>query len=299
MTSVFNKIHRLKQRPGWTWDYFLTEIDVIFPAGLDEKTLYAHHRLPHRQPNSHVRQIIDQLHEQYFPDPFPAAINGLMRLYNSLVDCTKHLNKAQAIADLEFYLTHQLAREPVDQHRYRARIHWLLGNINFDQIPVYRDSAHQETLANVKQQAIVHYQTAVDEIEAHNRLADLDHIGPIYAYKARQNILACHVNAVKQSQRQSDEGIFQYLRESDYLQNSKETLNAEPFQWEVARNGLRCSSLLKQAEDVVYFFQALIEASQCFIDLNYAPLNYGSIQAGQDFQWAITQVLAPNNGANH
>jgi len=293
MTSVFNKIHRLKQQPGWTWDRFLTEIAIIYPTGLDEKTLYAHYRSPHRNPNSHVSHIIDQLHEQYFPDPFPAAINALMRLYNNLIDCRRHLNKDQAIDDLEVYVKHQLTREPIDQYGYRARWYWLLGNIYFDRIPLYRERGQRDRLNEIKQQAIEFYQSAVDQITQHNSVHTQPVIGPIYAYKAHQNILACYVNAVNQAVRPQDDSILRYLRESDYLQNCKDTLQAEPFQWEIARNGLRCSSLLQQRENVMYFFTTLVNASARFIDLNYEPLNYGSIQEANDFQWAINNVLTP------
>lgn len=289
MTTVFNKIHRLKQQPGWTWDRFLTEIEKCSPAGLDEKTLYSHYREPHKKPSSHVTRLINQLHDECFPDPFPEALNRLMRLYNHLFRCKKHLTKEKDIQDLEFFLQQQCQRE--DELLRTARLHWLLGNIEFDRIPVYRDNGMRDQLNECKQQAISHYQQSVTAIEQHNHLHPAQAVGASHLYKARHNILASHLNAVPQAQRNRDAGIIAYLRASSYITNSKQALQAEPFQWTIARNGLRFSSLLENGDDVKYFITALASISKRFLNLDYEPLNHGAINKGNDFRWAIDHVL--------
>lgn len=229
MTTVFNKIHRLKSQPGWTWDHFLEEIDKQFPAGLDEKTLYSHYRQPHKKATTHIARIIDQVHDHYFPDPFPEPINGLVRLYNNLITCKKHLTLNKDITDLEHYLSDQLERENGNGLLRLARLNWLLGNIQFDRIPAYRDNGQQAQLAEVKQLAIRYYQNSVTAIEEYNRQHHQQPVGPSYLYKARHNILACHLNAVHQEQRSKDPTILHYLRESNYIPNSKQTLEADRF----------------------------------------------------------------------
>lgn len=292
MTTVFNRIHRLKRQPGWTWDHFLSQIDLRFPGGLDEKTLYSHYRQPHKKPSSHVTRIINQLHEIYFPDPFPEEINRLMRLYNNLYNCKKHLNLDRDIEDLEFFLNEQLRREDKAELLHIARLHWLIGNIQFDRIALYRDNGQRQLLNNAKHAAIQHYQQSVSALEQHNQLSSTEEaVGAIHLYKARHNILACHLNAVPQEQRSHDEEILRYLRESNYIANSKQTLAVEPFQWSIARNGLRFSSLLENREDIEHFFKALVQVSDSFLDLEYKPLNTGAIMAGSEFEWAIHNVL--------
>jgi hypothetical protein len=291
MTSVFNKIHRLKRQPGWTWDRFLSEIEKRFPAGLDEKTLYNHYRQPHKKATSHITGIINQLHEQYFPDPFPEAINALIRLYNNLIKCKKHLSRDKDIPDLEHFLISQLNREKERDTLWFARLNWLLGNIQFDRIPTYRDNGQRQQLDTAKQRAIDYYQNSVTAIEEYNRQDPAQPVGASHLYKARHNILACYLNAVPQDLRSCDPAILQYLKESNYIPNSKQTLEAEPFQWSIARNGLRFSSLVKNANDVSHFFQALVSVNKRFIDLDYEPLNYGPISSGSDFEWAVNNVL--------
>lgn len=291
MTTVFNKIHRLKGQAGWTWDRFLSEIDKITPSGLDEKTLYSHYRQPHKKPNSHVTGIINRLHERYFPDPFPEEVNRLMRLYNNLVKCKKHRTVKKDIEDLEYFLVEQLQHEDERDCLRIARINWLLGSIHFDRIPTFRDNGMRDSLATAKRVAIIYYEAAVSAIEQHNRQYPQMNVGAQHLYKARHNILACHLNAVLQEARSSDPEILQYLRESNFIRNSKQTLETEPFQWAIARNGLRFSSLLENAEDVKYFFNALVAVSDKFFDLAYAPLNTGAIIDGVAFQWAINNVL--------
>lgn len=295
MTTVFNKIHRLKRQPGWTWERFHEEIARLYPGGIDEKTLYSHYRQPHKKPNHHLTKIIDQLHLAVFPDPFPEEINRLMRLYNNLVNNTQHASKVHDIQDLEYYLIDQLTRENEQSLLRIARINWLLGNMQFDRIPYYRDNNHPQQLAITKQLAIEYYQQSVSAIESYNRQADNQPVGPPHLYKARHNILASYLNAVPQEHRSHAPSILHYLRESNYISNSKETLRAEPFQWSIARNGLRFSSLLQNREDVEYFFNALLAVSDRFADLHYQPLNHGSLADGTDFQWMIQSVLTAEN----
>ncbi len=292
MTSVYNKIHRLKQQPGWTWDRFLTEIAKRSPAGLDEKTLYTHYREPHKKANSHVGKVIAQLHDDYFPDPFPEDLNRLMRLYNHLSACKKHLTREKDIEDLEFFLQqlHQRENEPLRL----ARLYWLLGNIEFDRIPLYRDNGMRDQLAECKQQAINYYQQSVSAIEQHNQLTQREPVGASHLYKARHNILACYLNAVPSAERGEDMQTIAYLRSSNYIDNSKQTLIAEPFQWAIARNGLRFSSLLENSDDIKYFITALATINKRFLDLRYEPLNHTAVGTSEDFRWAIDNVLTSN-----
>ncbi|MEJ2692652.1 MAG: hypothetical protein P8166_06210 [Candidatus Thiodiazotropha sp.] len=291
MTTVFNKIHRLKGQAGWTWDRFLGEIDKITPSGLNEKTLYSHFHQPHKKPNGHVTGIINRLHDQCFPNPFPEEVNRLMRLYNNLFKCKKHRTVEKDIEDLEYFLVEQLRLEDERDHLRRARFNWLLGSIHFDRIPTYRDNGLRDALATEKRIAIMYYEAGVSAIEQNNKHPSQVKVGAQHLYKARHNILACYLNAVPQEQRSSDPSILQYLRESNFILNSKKTLEEEPFQWGVARNGVRFSSLVKNAGDVKYFFNALVAVSDRFLDLTYAPLNTGAIINGADFQWAINNVL--------
>ncbi len=291
MTTVFNKIHRLKQQPGWTWDYFLSEIDKISAAGLNEKTLYVHYRQPHKKANSQVTSIINNLHDKYFADPFPDEINRLFNIYNNLLRCKSHPSKIKDIDDLESFLTTQLIHENKSELLRLARLNWLLGNIHFDRLPTYRDNGQTRQLKGSKKMAIEYYQRSVESIEQHNQQCPSAVVGVSHLFKARHNILACYLNAVPQQKRSHDSEILAYLKKSDYIANSKATLDVEPFQWGIARNGLRFSSLLKNASDAEYFFEKMVMLSREFLDLNYKPLSQAAIASGADFAWAIQHVL--------
>lgn len=292
MTSTYNKIHRIKQL-GWSWERILGHIQDITPAGLDEKTVYALYRHPHRKPTQHVAGVIDRLHEQLFPDPFPEDINGLMRVYNHLQACRKHPDPEQDAADLERYVEGQYRRKLDDQPLRRARLAWLLGNIAFDRIPALRDTVRRDALLATRQAATDWYQRAIDHMTEHNRDHPGHTLGAVHLYKARQNILACYLNSVRQENRYQDRDLLDYVAGSDYLQNSRDTLIAEPFQWVVARNALRFASLLQRAEDVRFFFTALVRAARQFSDLAYEPLNTAAIAGSSDFAWAVENVLTP------
>lgn len=288
MTTTYNKIHRIKQL-GWSWEKVHSQIQAVYPAGLDEKTVYALYRHPHRKPTAHVAGVIDRLHEQLFPDPFPEDINGLMRLYNHLQACRKHPSREQDARDLERFVEGQYQRE--SELLRRARLVWLLGNIAFDRIPGLRESSRRQQLVDTREQASGRYRQAVEHMEQYNQQHQEAPLGAIHLYKARQNILACYLNAVPQEFRYRDPDLLTYVRESDYLPNSRATLEAEPFQWSIARNSLRFCSLLQRRDEARYFFQALVTAARQFMDLDYRPLNTMAISASPDFAWALEQAL--------
>ncbi len=285
MSSVWNKIHRIKAS-GWTWDEFLSAIEREFPGGMEEKTLKAHYRYPHRKATHHITHIIDIIHEQRFPNPFPEPVERLMQLYNRIARNRKNTTRDQDIADLEYFLLSLSEGSELQQ----ARLYWLLGNIAFDRIAPARNSGKREELASNQQWAIERYEQSLGMIEAYNVQAT-EPVGQFILYKLRQNILACYLNAVHEDKRAGDKTILAYVMESDFLQRSQQMLELEPFQWLIARNGLRFGSMLQDREQVEWFFRALVKAYDGFRDLHYEPLNHNAVADSDNFTWAIEEVL--------
>lgn len=290
MSNLYSKIHRLKAQ-GWTWEQFHSEIEQLYPAGLEEKTLKAHFKYPHRKASRHVKKTIETLHRKYFPSPFPDDVEALMRVYSNLVTCTKHTSTDQDIADLNLYVTGALQQPQGDNLLRPARQQWLLANIHFDQLPSLRTGSQAKLLAHTQQKAIKHYSTALSLLIEHNDGGNSPSVSEFMLYKLRQNILACHLNILPAEQRFKDESVLKYLKDSDFLPRSKVVMNEEPYQWVVARNGLRFSSITENKTDSLWFFEALVNASQYFQDLKYQPLGYPAIIDSPEFSWSIKNVL--------
>lgn len=288
MPNLFSKIHRLKSQ-GWTWDQFLSELDLIYPGGMDEKTLKSHYRQPHKGSTSHTQQLIETLHKQYFPSPFPVDIDALMRVYNNLLACPKHLAVEHDIADLQVFLNAQIL-EPCRSVLRTARLHWLTANTYFDNLAELRSVGKKDRMLVCQQQAVQHYEQAVSLLEAYNNDADDHAISEFILYKLRQNILACYLNAVPPEQRESDRQVLYYLSHSDFLAQTERVLKQEPYLWVVARNGLRFASLLKSKEYCDRFFSLLVASSAYFEDLTYAPQGYPAISESKEFFWACENL---------
>lgn len=289
MPNLFCKIHRLKAQ-GWTWDYFLSELEKIYAGGVDEKTLKSHYRQPHKRASSHTQALIESLHKQYFPSPFPADAEALMRIYNNLVGCLKHSTKEADINDLRVFLEAEIVGQSILPLR-SARLYWLLANTYFDCLSGLRHGGKRRLLLEFQQQAIQHYQQAIVLIEQHNLQQDDHRVSEFVLYKVRQNILACYLNAVEPERRESDQQVLNYLEHSDFLAQSERVLAQEPYLWVVARNGLRFASLLKSHEYCERFFSLLVTSSGYFEDLAYSPLGYPAISESKEFDWACKQGL--------
>ncbi len=290
MANLYSKIHRLKAL-GWTWEQFLTEIGQQHPAGLEEKTLKALYRQPHRKAPRHASELIEAVHNQYFPSPFPADVEALMRVYANLMQCNKHGSTDSDVADLRLFLDGVMERTEKQEYLRLARLHWLQANMHFDQLPALRTGSRKSLLETTQQRAIDHYQQSLELIEQHSEAVDRTKVSEFTLYKLRQNILVCYLNIVAPEQRFEDEAVLKHLQESDFLPRSKVVMEEEPYQWVVARNGLRFSSITRNEEDCRWFYQALVKANKSFAKLEYVPLAYPAISDSPEFAWAIEQVL--------
>lgn len=293
MANLFSKINRLKSQ-GWTWDKFLFEIEQQFPAGLEEKTLKAHSKQPHRKSTWYVEQVIHTLHNNAFPSPFPSDVEGIMRVYSNLFKCNKHTSKDQDIIDLSLFI-----KEVIEQSRHepllrRARLHWLYANIHFDQLSSLRNSHHKHQLHVTQQTAIEHYNDSLKLMDEHIKNENQPNLTEFTLYKAQQNVLACYLNVVQSEQRFNDVNVLRYLKQSDFIPRSMMVMVNEPYQWVVARNGLRFSSITKNKANCVWFFDSLIKSSKFFSDLTYKPLGYPAIADSPEFNWAISNALKVN-----
>lgn len=164
----------------------------------------------------------------------------------------------------------------------------MTANIAFDQIPQAR-AGRKTRLQQLKQQATDHYQKALDLITQHNQTS-ASPVSEFIQYKARQNILGSYLNSVPAPERFKNQEVLSYLTESDFLPASKRVLQQEPFQWIVARNGLRFSSITQQAKLCQDFFSLLVSANKHFQDLTYKPLGYPAICDSAEFQWGIDNI---------
>ncbi len=292
MPSTHNKIHRLKSQ-GWTWPEFLAEIEHISVHSIDEKTLYSNFRLPHRKPNQLLEEIINQLHEKYFPSPFPKEVEGLITLYNHLVSAKNYRTQEDDIELLNRFVLAELQQDnPLYDLRY-ARLAWLAANIAFDRISYSRENALLEKLAQNQKSALTWFHQSKQAI-IHCKQSLNFNIEPFVIYKLTQNMLACHLNALPSSNRLDNRDLISFIDSSDYISDTKHMLEREPFQWGIARNGLRFSSLLKNTDDCEYFYRALVIANKHFLDLDYQLPEALSIRESDDFQWALSIIEDKN-----
>ncbi|WP_261842335.1 hypothetical protein [Aliamphritea ceti] len=288
MANLYSKIHRLKAQ-GWTWDEFLQQISLIYPPGIDEKTLYGLYRHPHRKASRHIRQILEQLHDQCFPSPFPSSAEALIGLYNRQVNNPKQPDLTADQMALSAYLTEACQYGPL---LYRARLYWLSANIQLDQLSVFRKNGKHEQLNLAQQQGIKDYQQSLSLLEEAILTTKTGASIDVFTlYKLRQNMLACYLNALSPEQRSESKTLLEYLKVCDFINSTKQVLESEPYQWLLARNGLRFSSLTQNAQDCQWFYRALCTANKAFKNLNYSPENTPSIASSVEFHWAIENAL--------
>jgi hypothetical protein len=285
MPSTYNKLHRLKSQ-GWTWPEFMTEIERISAHSIDEKTLYSNFRLPHRKPNKQLKETISILHEEYFPSPFPKEVEGLITLYNHLASAKNYRTQENDIELLEHFVLTELQQDKPQYDLRYSRLAWLAANIAFDRLPYCRDNSLSEKLAENQKAALKWFLEAKRAI-AHCKQSLGIKIEEFVTYKLTQNMLASYLNALPSPNRLNNDDLRGFIKSSNYIDETKHMLELEPFQWSIARNGLRFSSLLQRADDCEYFYRALVIANKHFLAFDYQLPGTSSIGESDDFQWAL------------
>jgi len=294
MASIYNKIHRLKQQPGWDWQRFQDEINSVDPDGISLKLLQNYYRSPHKKPTLHVVQIIEFLHRECFPSPFPDEFDRLMHVYRELKMSRRFVTKEKDTQDLKRHVEQLLLTLKETEYLGQACLHWLLGNIEFDRIAAHAEQHEKDKVSISKEAALQHYQLVLDSLALHNCKHPESAVSEHHIYRAHYNMVACFLNTIPDDAYTShDEATLKYVRESGYLDHCRTAIAEEPFQWSIARNGLRFSSLLKDVEEVKCFFNLLLEIHPKFIDLSYEPYNQLSVSVMEDYRWAIKNVLTP------
>ncbi len=294
MASIYNKIHRLKQQPGWDWQHFQDEIDSVDPDGISLKLLQNYYRSPHKTPSLHVMQIIEFLHGECFPSPFPEEFDRLMHVYRELKMSRRFLTKEKDAQDLGRHVEQILPTLKETDNLGKACLYWLLGNIAFDCIAVHTERHDKDKAEISKQAALLHYQAVLDALTQHNCSHPENAVSEQHIYRVHYNMVACYLNAIPENAYSShDVASLKYVRESGYLEHCRRAIAAEPFQWSIARNGLRFSSLLEDKNEVKHFFSLLTGVSHRFVDLSYEPYNQLAISVMEDYRWAIKNVLTP------
>ncbi|MEH6443339.1 MAG: hypothetical protein V7784_05545 [Oceanospirillaceae bacterium] len=287
MSNLYSKVHRLKSQ-GWTWNHFLQQIDLIYAGGIDEKTLLALYRQPHRKASAHVNKVITTLHDNVFASPFPEDTQALLAIYNRLIHSKNNANVADDISDFIIFLNGDLQHGSTLR---QARLHWIKADIHLDQLSNLRINGKKLALLSQQKLALYHYQQSYELLQELNSDQQNDrYIDDFTLYKVQQNMLACYLNSSHPQQRYQDNALHNYLLHSNYIKDSKRALHSEPYQWIIARNGLRFSSIQKNADNCDYFYRALISANSAFTDYNYAPLGAPAIINSEDFKWAIQQL---------
>src|SRR5690606_21260576 len=172
----------------------------------------------------------------------------MMDLYDHLHRHNGDLSQDEQIQRLEQFVRFELEHCFAEDAR-TARLLWLLGDMYFDRCLRHRNRNQMQLMQAARRDAIDAYERALG-ILSRTGAASL-----AIRYKLRQNILACYLNTSRQrGVWTGDEDTLRYLRESEFLGRTQELLEDEPFQWNIARNGLRFASLLQQEAEVVYFF---------------------------------------------
>ncbi|WP_315981176.1 hypothetical protein [Aliamphritea spongicola] len=287
MANLYSKIHRLKAQ-GWTWDEFLHQISLIYPPGIDEKPSTGF-TVSHTAKPPDISARFWSSFMTSVSLPFPASAEALIGLYNRQFNNPRHPDLAAEQQALSIYLHEARQYGPL---LYRARLYWLSGNIQLDQLGVFRKNGKLRQLKTAQQQGIEFYQQSLSLLEEAQQNTEIQaDIDAFTFYKLRQNMLACYLNALTPETRSESSKLLEYLEACDFICSTKQVLAAEPFQWLPARNGLRFSSLTHNAEDCRWFYEAMCIANKAFTDLHYSPENTPSVASSIEFRWAIENVL--------
>lgn len=294
MGITYHKLHRIRAHK--TWNEIAKDITRLGGASATGKsvsrvTLHQLAECPHKHAKPNLKAAIDQLHENIFGSPFPNGVNRLIETYRWLSAQSDLVQRQQHLQNLEAFLNDHFTVYG-GQDAFQARLHWLMGNVQEDLMRLARDMRRDEEKGNLKLErnyrnnALLHYKKAQGLLEQQGHINEL--------FKLKQNIFACYSNAIPSSERSRCAEIKKCIHDIEIIETAREVLEAEPFQWLTARTALMCIALRHETIDLRLareFFERLVMANRHFIELDYQPLYFKSINTDHDLQWIKADVL--------
>ncbi len=274
MLSLYEQACEIKKVTGWTQEQISEE------TGLHLSTVSRIFRMPDYMGNETSYKLIKQLHEETVSSPFPLYIEQLFNLYE---DWKEHYTKKEFLRHLNILENLVKHHKELDSIELSAcRLNWLLGHIEYDRTFYLKN----KPIIQGAETALVWYKKSLNIINLHNNQNLL-----IQKYKIQQCIVSVKFNCCEQSHRSQSEEIRRWFLEMDYLQLVTEVIKEDSWNWMAARNGLVAASILEDFEKCLFFWNAMINVSKNFKNLNFTPSkNWVSLKEDSDLQWFINQL---------
>ena len=276
MNSIYEMAQQIKKVTGWSQERIARETNL----GL--RTVNRVFCEPHHNSTEVTKRLIIQLHKRVVASPFSKEIDWLFERYDMAKETLNKQDFSHEQDALEWLLkNHKLLDS---QELIACRLCWLLGHIYYDRAFYLRKNTIQSTLT-----AQQWYQRALDILKSHrqdNRLI-------VQEYKLQQCIVSTLFNSCEPGRR-DNEKIRQWLSEMDYISTVKIVIEAEPWNWVVARNGLIASAILKKAEECFFFWETMQTVDIRFQDIHFTPTKkkgyWPSLARDPDLKWFIDLI---------
>jgi len=270
--TLFECLQEIKKVTGWSQERISTE------TGLALSTISRILRVPGYEPSEVSENLIRQLYEELVKQPFPNYLQKLFRLYDKWQTQSSPKDFSELLSVLEPMLSQHKALDSRDLAA--CRIYWLLGHIYYDRAFYLKIDRH------AAEQAVVHYQKALEILEEHEDKGLL-----VQKYKLQQCLVAVKFNSIPSESRTADQALKEWLEELGYLDLVAAVLKEDGWNWMAARNGLVAASIMQHREQCMRFWDALQQANKHFQTIDFKPANeLPAISEDPDLRWFVEQL---------
>lgn len=273
-------IKELREATGWTIEKLVDE------AGASRSTLYRMMKDLTGKPaaNNPVSMSIMRLHRKHIPP--------LLADLQSIADDVHTMQGVLNSTQYESYLLSQftlvkvsLSHKITDNAQF-AIFYYLAGLIGY-QLRYAVKSRNKATPTRKK--IIQNYKSAANYLPdepAYQVLASkLSATAEIIDFMGRDS-------KTRSRDRDQIEKIKKLLSTSKFFLHLRRILEAEPWFWKAARNGLVAASVIQDENFCKYYWAKLKEADPAFKDSEYAPDKFlKSVTEDPDTWWFATEVL--------
>ncbi|MDY6992167.1 MAG: hypothetical protein SVR94_06110 [Pseudomonadota bacterium] len=279
MTS-YQRIHEIQYVTGWSQE------KIQEKTGLSLSTISRAFRILEYEGDRVTQKLIAQLHQKVVRSPFPKDIELLFEHYDF---CRENLSEN------DFSRTQDALEDLLKNHKAFAtstlaacRLYWLLGHIHYDRAFYLKMNPIQTTVA-----AQTHYQQALEILKTH-----FDYL-IVYQYKLQQCLVSTLFNSCASQKRAQNTKIRQWLLAMNYIDTVKAVIEAEPWNWIAARNGLVAASILCRQAECWLFWQAMQKVHKKFANLNFRPTSkkrfWLPIAHDPDLIWFVKLIQEQNS----
>lgn len=283
LNSTYVLKEAIKAHTGWT------DVELGVEADLCKTSLHNLSKKPDIQPNTKAGRALSGIYYREVDCPYTDDVLDILATMEGFRERLSKGDFLSYIRNIRSITERFLSAKNCFYHD-AAGFWYILANTGFH-LRFYLKQTGAPSSDDIKTDFEKARDNAYKALEKDKIISKKESILKTAAHKCNVMVFATTFMTEDVATRSTSEKIIKELKETTFLASCKAIIEAEPWNWMAARNGLVGASILRKTDMSKHFFTAFKNSHKIFIDLDYTPAGMPSINDDPDLEWFRTNIL--------